>query len=85
MDMNVREAKPRLAELIKRALNGEEIVITTQGVGDVRLTPVTSSEKFMRGYGKFKDVVARLPADWDSPEANEKADAEVYAMFEDLE
>ena len=85
MDVNVREAKPRLADLIKRALNGEEIVITTRGVGDVKLVPVTPAHKFAQGYGMFKDLVAKLPAGWDSQEANEQADAEVYALFKDLE
>jgi antitoxin (DNA-binding transcriptional repressor) of toxin-antitoxin stability system len=37
---SIAEAEARLAELIDRALGGEEIVITRDGTGGVQLRPV---------------------------------------------
>ncbi len=45
MIANLREAKSRFSELVRRALGGEEIVITLRGEPAVRLTAVASAEK----------------------------------------
>ena len=40
VELNVSEAGTELAQLIDRVLNGEEVVISRDGVGVVRLVPV---------------------------------------------
>ena len=42
MQVNILESKNRLSELVRRAQQGEEIVIANRGVPLVRLTPVNA-------------------------------------------
>jgi prevent-host-death family protein len=44
MITNLREAKSNLSELVRRAANGEEIVITVRGRPTARLTRVVATE-----------------------------------------
>lgn len=43
MQISVSKAKGRLAELVRRAEAGEEIVLTLRGTASVRLVPVTKA------------------------------------------
>lgn len=45
MVTNLREAKSRFSELVRRALGGEEVVITLRGEPAVRLTAVAPEGK----------------------------------------
>jgi prevent-host-death family protein len=54
MQVNILESKNRLSELVRRAAQGEEIVIATRGVPTVRLVPVNPPEQPRR------DVLAWL-------------------------
>ena len=49
MQVNVLDAKNRLSELIRRAQNGETIVIANRGVPAVSLTPVRAETSAPRG------------------------------------
>ena len=44
-EVGAYEAKTRLSELLKRATNGERIVVTKHGVPMVELVPVVKAEK----------------------------------------
>lgn len=43
MKIDASEARDHLADLIRRALAGEEVVLTDDGEASVRLTPVRAS------------------------------------------
>lgn len=58
MNISVYEAKSRLSEMIKKALEGETIIITRSGTPVVQLTPVTNFENWVgmdEGKGKVLD------------------------------
>lgn len=42
MDVSVYEAKSKLSAMIKRALEGEDVIITRNGEATVRLVPVSN-------------------------------------------
>ena len=44
MITNLREAKSNLSQLVQRAANGEEIVITVRGRPTARLTSIVATE-----------------------------------------
>jgi prevent-host-death family protein len=72
MEVGIRQAKANLSKLVKSALAGERIVITSHGKPLVELAPAKPERKQRaRGYGAFKGVF-RLPAGWDSPAAEEE-------------
>lgn len=54
--ITIDKAKDQLAELVKRALDGELIVIADENQTPVRLTPMTFNEATARrrGYGALK-------------------------------
>ncbi len=54
MQLNILESKNRLSELVRRASQGEEIVIATRGVPTVRLVPAEAPAQARR------DVLAWL-------------------------
>ncbi len=43
MEISLAEAAPRLEELVDRALEGHEVILTEDGEPVARLVPVTSS------------------------------------------
>ena len=58
MKVGVYEAKSKLSEMINRALEGEEVVITRNGTETVRLVPVPKRKKWVgmyAGQGKVLD------------------------------
>lgn len=61
--VGIYEAKTRLSEMVRNALNGEEVIITRHGKPAVRLVPVeTVGGK--RDLGFFRDQV-RIAEDFD--------------------
>jgi prevent-host-death family protein len=53
MKVNMLEAKSQLSRLVKHALEGEEVVIASNGEPMVRLVPV-ARKGHLRGWGKLK-------------------------------
>lgn len=53
MKVNMLEAKSQLSRLVKNALDGEEVVIASNGEPMVRLVPITKKGR-LRGWGKLK-------------------------------
>ena len=64
--VNVAEAKARLPELIERAANGEEIVLSRAGRPRARLVPLEDGRKAVRVPGKGKGRF-RIARDFDEP------------------
>ena len=74
VEVNVHEAKTHLSRLLKRAMEGEEVVIMRSGRPIVRLTPVQTAPASRRlGTAKGDFVV---PDDFDAPLPND-----TLAMF----
>ena len=58
MKVSVYEAKSRLSEMIKKALDGEDVVITRNGEITVRLVPVPKQNSWVgiaHGQGEVLD------------------------------
>ena len=53
MKVNMLEAKNQLSRLVKDALEGEEVVIASNGEPLVRLVPVAKKGR-LRGWGRLK-------------------------------
>lgn len=60
---NIYEAKSHLSELVERAANGEEIVISKRGKPLARLSPVEREEP---KFGVLKGQLT-VPPDFDAP------------------
>ena len=55
MKVSVYEAKSKLSQMINRALEGEEVVITRNGEETVKLTPVPKKRNWIGMYkGQIK-------------------------------
>jgi prevent-host-death family protein len=61
MKVNMLEAKSQLSRLVKDALEGEEVVIASNGEPMVRLVPVARKGR-LRGWGKLKKLAAAVDA-----------------------
>ena len=59
MKVNMLEAKSQLSRLVKEALEGEEVVIASNGEPMVRLVPVARKGR-LRGWGKLKNLAAAV-------------------------
>jgi len=58
MKVSVYDAKAKLSQMINRALEGEEVVITRNGTETVRLVPVVTRKNWVgmyKGQGKVLD------------------------------
>ncbi len=64
MEVSVHEAKTHLSRLIRRAADGEEIVISRRGRPMVKLQPVHTGKPEIR-FGKLKDLVVSMGDDFD--------------------
>jgi prevent-host-death family protein len=73
-EFNVHEAKTNLSQLLDRALEGEEILISRYGMPVAKLTPVRTSIGD-RVLGSGRDSVTILDVDWAQPMSDEEADA----------
>ncbi|HET6997134.1 MAG TPA: type II toxin-antitoxin system prevent-host-death family antitoxin [Solirubrobacterales bacterium] len=71
--IGMHEAKTHLSQLVERALDGEEIVLTRRGEPAVRLVPERSGGGFAslagvwQGQVQIADDFDELPAEFDEP------------------
>ena len=63
--ISLTEAKSRLAELVKEAASGEEIIITQQSGSAVKLVPL-ASDKPVPEFGSARGLVV-MSDDFDEP------------------
>jgi len=58
MKVSVYEAKSKLSQMINKSLDGEEVIITRNGISKVKLVPVRGGKKWVgmaKGQGKVLD------------------------------
>ena len=60
---NMHEAKSRLSELVRKAEDGEEVIIARDGRAAVRLIPVSSRPQ--RRLGLWREALSNQPEGWD--------------------
>ena len=78
MKVNMLEAKNQLSRLVKEALEGEDVVIASNGEPMVRLVPVARKGR-LRGWGKLKRFRPSVDAAF-TPDV----DREVARRFDNL-
>ena len=76
MKVNMLEAKSQLSKLVKAALEGEEVVIASNGSPMVRLVPV-AKKGGLAGWGKLKRFASAVDAAF-----TPQVDAEVTRSLE---
>ncbi len=57
--VNVHQAKTHFAALIKRALDGEEIIVSKHGKPLIKLVPVHTSKLPVRQFGRHPQSLGR--------------------------
>lgn len=72
MDVSVGEARNRFSELLKRAVDGEEIVITSLGRAIATINKAKSRE---RVPGAARGLTKELDLDWWKPMTDGKSEA----------
>jgi prevent-host-death family protein len=65
MKIGVYEAKSKLSQMIERALEGEEVIITRHGQEAVRLTPIPQKRK--RNWIGMYEGQIKIHDDFDDP------------------
>ena len=70
MKVNMLEAKSQLSRLVKQALEGEDVIIASDGEPMVRLVPVARKGR-LRGWGKLKKLAGDIDAAF-TPETDEE-------------
>ena len=70
MKVNMLEAKNQLSRLVKGALEGEDVIIASNGEPMVRLVPI-ARKGHLRGWGKLKRFAAVIDAAF-TPEIDEE-------------
>lgn len=65
MKVSVYEAKSKLSQMINRALEGEEVIITRNGEDTVSLTPVQKKKK--RDWIGMYEGLITIHDDFDGP------------------
>ena len=61
MQINMLEAKNQLSKLVKAAIEGEEVVIASNGKPMVRLVPVTEKRE-LGGWGRLREYADKVDA-----------------------
>jgi len=80
MRISVVEAEGQLAELVRRAKAGDDVVLTTEGESAVRLVPITEKPKASEAELKaFLDRMAAKPR----PATEEAARSQDFLYDED--
>jgi prevent-host-death family protein len=74
--VNMLEAKSQLSKLVKQALDGEDVVIASNGEPMVRLVPIARKDR-LRGWGKLKKLAGAVDVAF-TPEI----DAEIARMLD---
>jgi prevent-host-death family protein len=75
--VNMLEAKSQLSRLVKEALNGEDVIIASNGEPMVRLVPVARKGR-LRGWGRLKKFAAGVDAAF-----TPRVDREITRLLED--
>ena len=70
MKVNMLEAKSQLSRLVKKAMEGEEVVIANNGEPMVRLAPIARNAH-LRNWGKLKKFRTAVDAAF-APELEEQ-------------
>ncbi len=60
MEINLKQAKDRLSELVEKASAGETIIVTVHGKGKAKLVPMSGKTKQKRGTGINWKALAAL-------------------------
>lgn len=74
IQVNIHEAKTHFSKLIRRVINGEEVVIARSGKPVARLGPIEQEGREPRKPGSAKGLV-RIGEDFDAPLPKELARA----------
>ena len=64
--VDVRDAQPRLTELVQRVMAGTEVVLTDRGTPVVRLVPISSSPAGTRRAGLHAGAI-EMSDDFNEP------------------
>ena len=70
IQVNMHEAKTNFSKLIRRVLNGEEVIIARAGEPVARLGPLEGKRKMPREPGSARGLV-RIAVDFDAPLPND--------------
>jgi prevent-host-death family protein len=71
MTTDIQEAKVRLAELVKEAARGADVIITVDGVPQARLTPVAPASAKRWDVRKYAEFWKNKPVDNSRPSSTE--------------
>ncbi len=72
MEVSIYEAKNNLSELVKRAEQGEEVILSRHGHPVVRLVKLPPKT---RELGLFRGQIKEVDPDWWKPMTEEEAEA----------
>lgn len=65
--VSLAEAQAKLADLVKAAVQGEEVVITQNNQPSVKLVPVQTPPKARPQFGNAKGVILHMADDFNAP------------------
>ena len=72
VQVNVLEAKTHLSQLLKRAQDGEEVIIARDGTPVAQLVPI-EAKRTPRTFGSMRGLI-HVPDDFDDPMPDFEAD-----------
>lgn len=72
MEVSIYEAKNNFSELVRRAEQGEEVILSRRGRPVARLVKLSPKT---RELGLFRGQIKELDPDWWKPMADEEAEA----------
>jgi prevent-host-death family protein len=71
MQVGIYDAKSRLSELVKRAKQGEEVILSRHGRPVVKLIALPPAKRIL---GRARGIVQEVDKDWWKPMADEEAE-----------
>ena len=71
MEVSIYEAKNKLSELVKRAEQGEEIILSRHGRPVVRLTALPLTKRVL---GKARGLIREVDPGWWKPMTEQEAE-----------
>lgn len=74
MEVSVTDAKAQLTELVRRAEEGEDVVLTRHGRAAVRLTPVRRKPTREEKFAIMEEIRKSAPKDYTGPSAARSQD-----------
>lgn len=72
MNVSIYQAKNRLSELVKRAEQGEEVILSRHGRPVVQLIPAPVKK---RALGSARGLIQEIDPDWWKPLSGEESEA----------